>query len=159
MYSEVDFKKLGKKLLSHRPHHSVSSRTKEGCYLSTSVYCIVPNTFLDSTFSQDCHGCHISPLWILCLAPAGKFIVYAIFVNTYLPNRICVPLLPHLSSSQLSSFFDLYPMKIKSCKYKYIFNILISSTKILNTLGLLKIFISQKDCQSNVALRFFTYPL
>ena len=94
----------------------------------------------NNTFSQDCHGCHISRLWILCLAPAGKFIVYAIFVNTYLPNRICVPLLPHLSSPQLSSFFDLYPMKIKSCKYKYIFNILISSTKILDTLGFFKNF-------------------
>eukprot|EP00493_Phyllostaurus_siculus_P025008 UN25351 len=31
--SEADVKKLDKKLLSHRPHHSVSSRTKRKCYL------------------------------------------------------------------------------------------------------------------------------
>ena len=131
MYSEVDVKKLGKKLLSHRPHHSVSSRTKQGCYLSTNIYCIVSNTFLETIFFARIAMVAVSALWILCLASDSKVILYVCLINAYLPNRICVPLLPDISSSPLSSFFDLYPLEIKNCKYKYIFNIIISSTKIL----------------------------
>ena len=126
MYSEVDVKKLGKKLLSHRPHHSVSSRTKQGCYVSTNIYCIVSNTFLETVFFARIAMVAVSALWILCLASDSKVILYVCLINAYLPNRICVPLLLDLSSLPLSSFFGLYPLQIKNCKYKYKFNIRIS---------------------------------
>ena len=132
MYSEVDVKKLGKKLLSHRPHHSVSSRTKQGCYVSTNIYCIVSNTFLETLFFARIAMVPVSALSILCLVYDCKVIVYVSLIKTYLPNRICVPLIPKtFFITSLSSFVDLYPLEIKNCKYKYIFNIIISSTKIL----------------------------
>ena len=80
----------------------------------------------------------VSALWILCLASDSKVVLYVCLINAYLPNRICVPLLPDLSSLPLSSFFGLYPLEIKNCKYKYKFNMIISSTKILKFLDLKK---------------------
>ena len=88
----------------------------------------------NSTFCQDCHGSRISIMDFVSGVRLQSYRLRQFNQDVFAKQNMRSTTSQTFFITSLSSFVDLYPLEIKNCKYKCIFNILISSMKILKFL-------------------------